>query len=659
MAKHQAAKKARLKLPRIQQPTLPRMAKMPQLLKKRPRRKAVRRHYAREFSLREILPVAVALLVFVAAVVAPLEPLYKGIAYGLAALAAGFPVLFRFLKRCFAGRFLAEELMVLAGVVLAFCLGEYAAAALTTILYRIGELAQGYLLAANEASVEAFREILPARARLETDEGSVLTAVERIVPSDMIRVEPNEIFPLDGVILEGQTQVDDAPITGESLPYSRKEGEEVLAGTRNLTGAVLVQVTREYNENMLSFVLEDLEHAERTSTRLEKLGDRISTVFVPVMAAIALLAGLVVPLAGGQWGVWLRRAAIVLLMSSPSVLAISVPLAYAGGVLSAAGHGIYTKSRGMLENLAHTKCMVFSKTGTITEGKYTITEVVPDGVDVRTLLSVAAAAESGSRHPIAQALKQAAGWTDDVKNSVLQVEEIPGRGVSAFIEGRHVYVGNAALMEQHGILYQVPNRAGAAIHVAVENNYWGYIMISDQVRSGAFDALESLRVLGVNNQVMLTGDVLSVSRPMAAALNFDMVKAELSPEGKLSALEYLKDAQGEGAKLAYVGDGINDNAMIQAADLGIGMNALKNSFVLDDADVAIMGNNIQSIPAAVRIAMGADRAARVNLWCFAGIKLLGVLLALTGVLPFAVAGAAEMVLSSFTALYALRVYGLS
>ena len=512
-------------------------AKMPELPKVFHRRKKKKRYaisYDRVFSLQEILPVLLAVILFLASCFAPAAGWPKIVGFALSAVIAAAPILYRMVIRVLDRKLPDEDLLIVIAVILAFVLKEYAAAAMAMILYRAGQLLEAFVLTAGDGALEPFRDLLPEKARQETEEGPIDTVPENLAVGDVVRVLPREAFPADGLILQGNAKVDFSPLTGEEDIRELNAGNDVYAGCMNESGEVLVRVNRLFEDCVMAQRLNHLHTVAKSRTRLEKTIAKVCAFYVPAIAVLALLLGLFVPLGGGEWGRWLKRAAVVLLLASPSALALSVPLAYRGAVQNAAKNGVAIKAQEKISDLARTKTMIFGKTGTVTVGEYTITDIFPDGVEAKDLLSVAAAAESHSEHPIAVALKKAAGWSEAVGKSVLQVEELPGRGVSAFIEGRHVYVGNAALLEEHGIWYKVPSRTGAAIHVAVENVYWGHIMVSDKPRENAFDALEELRMQGVSNMVMLTGDVLSVSRPIASSLNFDMVKAELSQQGKLS-----------------------------------------------------------------------------------------------------------------------------
>ena len=659
MSKHLASsdKKSKNghKLPRLDFGAV-RLPKLKTLLRKKRRLKLKRGGYERRFTRAVILPVLASAALFVLGFFLPGGTWMRIAAYALSACAAAFDIVLRTVQRLQRRTMPKEDVLMILAALLLFCLKHPATAALALLLYRLSELVEAYVLSGAENAAEGLRELLPEKARLETEDGPQSTVPEAVSPGAQVRVYPKEVFPLDGVILQGTTEADFSPLTGHDDLRRLAAGDAVFAGCVNRDGEVIVTVTQSFEESALVHLIKGAEQSAARKTELEKLLERIFRTYAPAFAAAALLIGLAVPLFTHEWSKWLSRAALLLLLSSPSALALSVPMAFRGAVMACAGKGVLVKGQDSVETMARTKTAVFGKTGIITEGQCSITDICPDGVDERELLAVAAAAESYSTHPIALALKKAAGWTSAVGKGVMQVEELPGKGVSVFLQGKQIYVGNAAFLEEHGVACRVPKRAGAAIHVAVGNLYWGYIMISDKPRDGAFDALEALRMEGVSNTVMLTGDVLSVSRPIAASLNFDMVKTELSPEGKLSAVDYLLDSQGSGERLAFVGDGIHDAELLAHADVGVTLDALKSVEAREAADIAILGGELQTLPIVKEICTTANRIAWINTFCVGGVKLILLILALCGVLPVVAAALLQLALTGFVMFHALRAY---
>ena len=631
------------------------------LLRPWPRFRFKKAVYVRDFSRPVVFPVLAAAVLLALALFIPRGGWIRPVVFALSACAAAYTPVLRVISSFAHRRFPAEELVALAAAVLLFALGRYAAAPLALLLWRLSELVEAYVLMGGSGALETLRSQMPVKAHLETVDGPRDTAPEGVEVGALVRVYPREIFPLDGVVVEGRTTADFSPLTGGSDMRTLSRGAQVSAGCVNKDGEVIVQVTRLFVDSALAELLDRAEYADGRRSELEELTSRIAAWYLPGVVLLALLLALAVPPMlkeeSRNWLEWLNRAAVVLLLASPSALSLSLPLAYRGAIQRCASRGIVVKGEDCVEDFARTKTMVFAKTGIITEGVYRIGELCPEQVDAAMLLAVAAAAESYSQHPIAMALKEAAGWTKKTAENVEQSEEKPGKGVSAFVEGRFVLVGNAALMEEHSILCTMPKRSGSAIHVAVNNVYWGYIMIADKTRERAFDALEGLRLQGVGNTVMLTGDVLSVSRPLASAMNFDMVKAELPPEGKRSAIEYLMDSMGSGERLAFVGDGIHDAPLLEKADLGITLNALHRAQGLSAADMAILGDDIMTLPALMRICQSAYRIAWINVGLVGGMKLLLLILAASGVLSVAVAAIAELIVTALAMFNALRIYG--
>ena len=652
MARHFApTPKKRFSLPKL------RLSALPKLFPEH--KKLVRRKkYDRVFSMQDMVLTLLATLLFIVGILFAL-PRWASVAlFGLCAILALVPVLLRLLQAALARKLPDEDLLFLLGVIVAFCIGEEMGAAIASILYRLMQILEAYALARGDTGLDRLRDNLPEKAMLLIGEETMELAPENVNPGQLIHVERGEVIPLDGVIVSGVTEVDLFALSGNHSPRSRGKGDEVFSGTLNCGGPITVQVSRTFGESAAASLLRDVQHAERYETQAERITDLISTWCAPALGILAFFLVLIPSLITGNWLRWLRCGAIFLMIASPSTLAISIPLSCLGGELSAVLSGVLSKGHDCFEVLARVKTMVFGKTGTITEGRFAITGIYTSGPSKEDLLSVAAAAESFSRHPIALLLKGAAGWTPEIAEGVMEVEDIPGRGVSAFIEGRHVYVGNAALLEEHGISYSVPSRAGTAIHVAVENRYWGHILLNDKTRDGAFDALESLRSMGVDQLVMLTGDVLSTSRPLASSLGFDLLRTEMSPEAKVSAIDYLISGKGKGTSVGFVGDGVNDVPMLEAADVGIAIDALHAWSEADAADILLLDDEIELLPAAMRISRSLRRILWENLGGLMGVKLILLLLAIGGSLSIPAAAACTTLTSALALLNSLRAFGL-
>ena len=652
MASHFApSKKNKLQLPSLRIPALPRLFP-------REKRSYAPKRYQRAFSMQDMLVLIAATLIFILGLLLPLPGWASVCVFALSALLALLPLFLRVLHSLLKKKIPDEDALVILAVLAAFCIGEGVGGAIAAILYRLAQILEAYAIARGDAAFDLLRDRLPEKARLVIGEETHEVMPETVDPGQIVRVLNGEAVPLDGRIVSGVTELDQSALTGKDKVRTCGVGDEVFSGSVNRGTAIDLEVTRPFSSSAAASLLHDVETAARYETTPERITDRVCVWLGPALAALALLIAIVPPLLGGSWQRWIRCGVIFLLISSPSALAISVSLACFGGEVSAVLKGILSRGHDCFEILAQVKTMVFGKTGTITEGRFEIAGVFPNGGTKEELLAVAAAAESFSHHPIALLLKYAANWDPEMAGSVMQVEEIPGRGVSAFMEGRHVYVGNAQLLQEHDIPYRVPSRAGAAIHVAVEGRYLGHIMINDRTREGAFDALESLRSQGVNQLVMLTGDVLSSSRPLAASLGFDLMRTELTPQAKVSAIRYLISGKGNRTSVGFVGDGINDVPMLEAADVGIALDALSAWNEADSADLLLLDDDLQLLPAAMRIARSLRFILWENLGFLLGVKLIVLLLALGGVLSIPLAALLSSFSSALALLNALRAFGL-
>ena len=626
----------------------------PRLIRwKAPKKRKFR--YEREFSRREILPLAISALLFAASLAVPYG-IFRLAAFAITAIVAGLSSLRRAAVAVLYLKWPNEDFLPLLAGLLCFLSGHYATGALLVILGKLCELTQAYVLERCARGVEALGDVLPEKAHRVLEFGTEDLLPEELREGDCFVVYPGEAIPVDGELISGSSTADSSMFGGPEEPFPIEAGDRVLSGTLNVSDTIRLRAVHSFADSGLSRHIQSLKSAGKGKTKLEKLFDRISAWLAPALCLIALLTGLVAPALDGDWEKGLVRAALVLFLASPAALVLSVPIAYQGGLSCASRSGLRMKNKTVLYSLAHIKTLVFGKTGTITDGKYRVTDVVSNKASREELLRIAAAAERDSRHPIALAIKEAAGYKLEDGARVLSSEEIPGRGVSAMIDGRQVYVGNAALLEQHGIWFQIPKRSGAAIHVAVDNVYWGHILLGDKLREGAFDTVEELRSLGVRNLVMLTGDVRSVTAQLARSLSFDMVKTELSSEDKLSAVDYLRGSLGKGECLACVGDGFHDAALFERADLGIALHAMGDDTQEATADVLLMDDDLQRIPDAVRIANGTEFLVLESALVLGSVKLLLLLFTLVGILPAIPAALIYTLTDCLVSLNALRAF---
>ena len=641
MAKHLApSKKKERKLPEFRQEVLPKVVNF--------RFGQTKKQYFHEFSLRMMIPVLAAALLFLVGFLLRSPMWVKVLLLGASALCSAFDLLRRCLKKLVNRKLPDEDLLFLIAAILAFCLGEYAAGAFSLLVIRAAELVQAYVLARSDNGVEVLRAIMPEKARVMHGEEAVETVPEAVQVGDTLLVQPGDRVPVDGEVLSGMSTLDRSALTGDREAFNVSIGSKLRSGCVNLSAPLTMRAEKSFEDSTAAKRLESFEQARAMNSKLEKRLSRYSAMYTPIVALLALILGVIVPIFTGNWIGGLHQAVIFLLLCSPCALLISVPLCFEGAIVCAERKGVRVFGKSCIERLAHVRTMAFGKTGVITDGNFRVTDVFPDGVGEMDLLAMAAAAESHSRNPVGEALRQAGAWTKETGDGVMQIEEIQTLRFSDLY--------GIKVQGTHGIFYLTPNRAGSAIHVAVENQYWGHILLSDKIREGAFDALEDLRAQGVNQMVLLTGDVLSVSKSIASALNFDMVRSELSPDGKLSAIRYLKQGLGDRATLAYVGDGINDAALFDEAHVGVSLDTLRHDDGTDKADVAVMSGEIRRLPALLRIAVAAWKAVLQNIVLCCAVKALLLILALCGAAPIAICAAADALCVVLTALNSLRTF---
>lgn len=602
-----------------------------------------------------IAPVVFAAVLLAALSFLPAEGWMKCVAFLIPFVIAGFSVLMDAIDKLIERKYFEAEQITLVAAIAVFAIGFYTEAVLLLILFRVVRLLETFVSERCGAALKALPEIKPDTANVETAEGVLNVEPDYVNVGDIIQVPAGERIPLDGIIVEGVTTVDTSAISGQARPWDVAAGYKVYSGCTNVTSPIRVRVTKSFEQSTAARLVRMSEKAAQFRSSQESFIRKFISVYTPSMLALALVLAVVVPMFNAEWLEMLRRAAIVLICACPSAAVLSVSLAYIKSIGAAAKLGIFVKGEDCIESMAMAETMVFDKTGTITEGRYVITDVFPVNMTERELLTTAASAEVFSRHPIAYALREAVGIRSAKDMKVTQVEEIPGRGVSAIVGDELVYVGNTALLEEHGISCELPSRSGAAIHVAIDGKYCGHILVADRIRSGAFDSLESLRVQGIKKMVLLTGDVLSVARPLASKLNFDMLRAELKPEDKLSALAYLMSNKGSKSSVAFVGDGYNDRALMERVDVGIAMGALGSEAAFMSADVLVMDRDIRKLPKAIGISKLAAHISLENIVAGICVNLAAAVLGAAGILSVTAAVIACFAVSAAVLINTLRL----
>lgn len=534
----------------------------------------------------------------------------------------GWDVLWRAVRNLTRGQIFDEHFLMSLATVGALAIGEYPEAVFVLLFYQVGELFQSCAVGRSRRSIAALMDIRPDVARVERNGALEEVDPEEVSSGDILVIKPGERVPLDGVILEGSSALDTAALTGESLPRSVSPGADVISGCINLTGLLRVQVTKPFEESTVARILELVENASGRKARAEAFITKFARYYTPAVVVAAVLLALIPPLFfQGGWGDWLGRACSFLVISCPCALVISVPLAFFGGIGGASRAGILIKGGNYLEALANTETVVFDKTGTLTRGVFNVTAIHPEQEREADLLELAALAESWSDHPIAHSIREAYGAELDTSR-VTGVEERSGRGVQVQVDGRTVCVGNDTLMEEIGIAWHPCHQVGTTVHVAVDGVYMGHLVISDQVKEDAADAIRALRACGVRKTVMLTGDAQAVGEDVARQLGLDEVHAQLLPADKVDRVEDLLRQTSPRGALAFVGDGINDAPVLSRADIGIAMGALGSDAAIEAADVVLMDDKPSKIALAIRIARKTRSIVRQNIVFALGVKFL-------------------------------------
>lgn len=531
----------------------------------------------------------------------------------------GWDILWKAVRNIGHGQVFDENFLMCVATIGALVLGEYSEAVGVMLFYQVGELFQSYAVGKSRKSIAQLMDIRPDVANVER-EGQILEVdPEEVAVGEVIVIRPGEKVPLDGVVIEGASALNTAALTGESAPRDVAVGGELLSGCVNLTGLLKARVTKEFGQSTVVKILDLVENAAAKKAKAENFITRFAKYYTPAVVFAALALAVIPSLFTGDWSVWVHRALTFLVISCPCALVISIPLSFFGGIGGASAQGILVKGGSYLELLARTETVVFDKTGTLTQGVFEVTALVPaPGVEEHTLLEAAALAEAHSGHPIAQSLRRASGGDID-PGRVMDVEEIPGRGVSALVDGRRVLAGNEKLMRRESVAFQPCGQAGTIVHVAREGQYLGCAVIADQVKPTAPAAVQALKERGIRT-VMLTGDSRAVGEAVAARLGLDQVYTQLLPGDKVDRLEELLRSKSARGVVAYVGDGVNDAPVLSRADVGIAMGAMGSDAAIEAADVVLMDDDPAKLSAAMDIARKCLGIVKQNIVFALGVK---------------------------------------
>ena len=530
---------------------------------------------------------------------------------------------------------------------------QFPEAVFVMLFFQVGELFEEMAEGRSRKSISHLMDIRPDSAHVERDGKLETVKPEEVAVGEIILVQPGEKVPMDGVVLEGHSSLDTVALTGESVPRSIREGDEILSGCVNLSGVLRVRTTKAFGESTAAKILDLVENAASAKSKSESFITKFARIYTPIVVALAVLIAVVPGLITGEWATWIYRGLMFLVVSCPCALVISVPLTFFGGLGGASRKGILIKGSNLVDTLSQVKTVVFDKTGTLTEGVFEVTAVHPEVMDQKELLHMAAHVERHSTHPIAMALRNAYPEEQD-SCTVEGIEETAGHGVVARVNGKRVAVGNSKLMEAEGAAWHPCEQEGTIIHVSMDGEYLGHIVISDRIKADSAQGIRALKAAGIGKTVMLTGDQEAVAASVARTLGVDEYHAQLLPADKVTQVERLLK---EG-KLAFVGDGINDAPVLTRADVGIAMGALGSDAAIEAADVVLMDDKPSKIATAIRIARRTLRIAKENIGFAIGIKVLVLVLAALGIATMWMAVFADVgvtVLAVLNAMRALKV----
>ena len=554
----------------------------------------------------------------------PITGVWQLLAYVAAYLVIGYDILRKAGKGILNGRAFDENFLMALATLGAFFLaiwtksGDYVEGIAVMLFYQIGELFQSYAVGKSRKNISALMDIRPDYANIEADGQLTQVDPDEVAVGSIIVVQPGEKVPLDGVVVEGAASLNTSALTGESLPRDVKEGDEIISGCIDMSGVLKIRTTKAFGESTVSKILDLVENASSRKSRSEAFISRFAKVYTPAVCAAALALAVLVPLgrmlAGldAGWTDWVYRALSFLVVSCPCALVISIPLSFFAGIGGASREGVLIKGSNYLEALSEAKIVVFDKTGTLTQGVFEVTAVHHSPMDEAQLLEYAALAECASSHPISKSLQKAYGKEID-RSRVTDIEELSGHGITATVDGHAVAAGNSKLMKKLGIEYHDCHSTGTIIHMAVDGQYAGHIVISDIVKPHSKEALEQLKRAGVRKTVMLTGDAKRVADSVAAGLGVDEVRSELLPGDKVAEVEKLLAAKGKNEMLAFVGDGINDAPVLTRADIGIAMGAMGSDAAIEAADIVLMDDDPLQIAKAIQISRKCIGIVRQNI----------------------------------------------
>lgn len=617
---------------------------------------------------KEILRVSIGAALFVAAVIIvalatpALDSLQATLPYPLLSLVIflvpylvlGWPVLKKAARNIAAGHVFDENFLMCVATIGALCLAEFPEAVAVMLFYQIGDLFEDYAVGKSRDSIAEMMDICPEQAYIERNGEIEAVDPDEVEIGTIIVVRPGERVPLDGIIVKGETELDTAALTGESLPRNVFTGDPIASGSINLSSTIYIETTKEFEDSTVSRILELVEDAASEKAPMENFITRFARYYTPIVCLLALLIAIIPPFfTGFDWADWVQRALIFLVVSCPCALVISVPLSFFGGIGGASKRGILIKGSNYLEALSHVKTILFDKTGTITKGTFSVSKIEPIGMSREELLRIAAMAEAYSNHPIALSIRKEHEAPLDL-DRVSETTEIAGQGVRCVIDGQVVLAGNARLMEANGIVAAMNETKTTVLHIAIDGEYRGSIEVEDTIKEDSVEAIQRIKELGVAHTVMLTGDREEVAAHIAHEAGLDEYHASLLPEGKIDFLRSYLDEAPKGEKVAFVGDGINDAPALIRSDVGIAMGAMGSDAAIEAADIVFMDDKLSRLADGIGISRKTMRIVYQNIVFALDVKLLVLVLAALGIANMWEAIFADVGVSVIAILNAMR-----
>ena len=603
------------------------------------------------------IKILVALIIYIIAIAGNFGNVWiKDTLFIISYLIVGLSILKKAVRNIFRGKVFDENFLMAVATLGAFGVGEFPEAVAVMLFYQIGELFQSYAVDKSRKSISSLMDIRPDYANVLRNGKEEKVDPDEVKIGETIVVKPGEKIPLDGTIIEGTTMLDTKALTGESVPVEAKENDEVLSGSINESGKILVKVSKEYGESTVSKILDLVENASSKKSKSENFITKFAKYYTPTVVIIAVILAIVPPFIfkGTSFTEWIYRALSFLVVSCPCALVISIPLSFFGGIGGASKMGILIKGSNYLEALASTEIAVFDKTGTLTKGVFEVQKIETNNIGRDELLEIAAYAENYSNHPIAKSIKNA--YKKDIDtNRIKNIKEISGHGISVTVDDKNVLIGNEKLMEENKIKYTKSEDIGTILYVAINNEYKGLIIISDEIKEDSKGLVKNLKNLGVRKTVMLTGDKKTVGEDVGEKLGLDEVYTELLPDGKVEKVEKLMQEKTEKCKLIFVGDGINDSPVLAMSDIGIAMGALGSDAAIEAADVVIMTDEPSKIADAISLSRKTMKIVKENIVFAIFIKVLVLVLTAVGLSTMWEAVFADVGVSIIAIINALRM----